>query len=118
MISVWVKAFVLPVLLVLAGYFLEGVQFGAVWQPLLVAAVLIAVGVPMENKWLRKGSLMAGVFMDVIAAFFIIWGLGSMFGTAAVTFTAAFILSLIIGTCEYVLHKHLLHNDRPSPASE
>ncbi|MCP3029154.1 DUF2512 family protein [Halobacillus sp. A5] len=118
MTSVWVKVFVLPVLLILASYFLDNVQFGAFWQPLLVAAVLILVGVPMENRWLRKGNLISGVLMDVISAFFIIWGLSNMFNTASVTFTGAFLISCVIGLCELVLHKYLLSNDQPAPVSD
>ncbi|GGF25572.1 hypothetical protein GCM10010954_25600 [Halobacillus andaensis] len=118
MTSLLVKVFALPSLLVLAMYFLDSVQYGAIWQPLLVAFVLIVVGVPMEKKWVREGNLWASVLMDVISAFFIIWGLSNMFGTAAVTFTGAFILSIIIGFCEYFLHKHILKIDEPKAAME
>ncbi|MFG6149910.1 DUF2512 family protein [Halobacillus sp. B23F22_1] len=118
MTSLLVKVFALPSLLVLAMYFLDSVQYGAIWQPLLVALVLIIVGLPMEKKWVRGGNLWGSVLMDVISAFFIIWGMSNMFGTAEVTFTGALILSLIIGLCEYFLHHHILKMNTHNAATE
>ncbi|MCP3030088.1 YndM family protein [Halobacillus sp. A1] len=108
MTSTLVKIFTLPSLLIAAMYFSDQVNYGAIWQPLIVAAILIVIGVPMEKQWLRKGNLWSSVGMDVISSFFIIWGLSNMFGTASVTFAGALILSLIIGTVEYFLHRYLL----------
>lgn len=99
-------------------YFTNNVNYGAIWQPILVALVLLAVGVPMEYRWLRKGNLWSSVFLDFVSAFIIIWGLSSVFNGASVTFAGALMTSAVIGVCEYFLHRYLLGSKKAkkSPA--
>ncbi|WP_163526798.1 DUF2512 family protein [Halobacillus ihumii] len=109
MTSFLVKIVTLPIVLILAMYCLAGVDYGSIWQPIIVSIVLLAVGLVMEYMLLNdQGSLWRSTLLDFITSFLIIWALSNIFMGAEVTFTGALITSLVIGVCEYFLHKYLI----------
>ncbi|UOQ94316.1 YndM family protein [Halobacillus shinanisalinarum] len=109
MTSLLVKIVTLPIVLILAMYFLESVNYGSIWQPIMVAIVLTAIGIVMEYMLLKdEGSLWKSTILDFITSFIIIWGFSNIFAGAEVTFVGALLTSLVIGISEYLLHKHLI----------
>ncbi|UOR11755.1 DUF2512 family protein [Halobacillus amylolyticus] len=109
MTSLLVKVVTLPIVLILAMYFLESVEYGSIWQPIMVAIVLMAIGLVMEYMLLKdEDSLWKSTILDFVTSFIIIWGFSNIFAGAEVTFGGALITSLVIGVCEYFLHKHLI----------
>ncbi|WP_173917366.1 DUF2512 family protein [Halobacillus sp. Marseille-Q1614] len=110
MTSILVKIFALPSVLILSMYFLETVNYGLIWQPIVLAVVLLIVGVGMEYLLLRRGNLWSSVFLDFVVTLFMVWGLSNLFAGAYVTFAGALIVSAVIGVCEYFLHLHLITN--------
>ncbi|MFD2922659.1 DUF2512 family protein [Halobacillus naozhouensis] len=109
MTSLLVKIVTLPIVLILAMYFLESVDYGSIWQPIMVAIVLTAIGLVMEYMFLNdENALWKSTLLDFVTSIIIIWGFSNIFTGAEVTFTGALITSLVIGVCEYFLHKHLI----------
>ncbi|WP_082235138.1 DUF2512 family protein [Halobacillus massiliensis] len=114
MTSILVKIFTLPSVLILSMYFLDTVNYTALWQPIVLAVVLLIIGVGMEYVLLRKGNLWSSVFLDFIVTLFLVWGLSNLFSGAYVSFAGALIVSAVIGVSEYFLHLHLITNRKLS----
>ncbi|HEX6923364.1 MAG TPA: DUF2512 family protein [Bacillales bacterium] len=108
MTSLILKIVACPLILIFAMYMLDNVDYGSIWQPIIVGIVLALVGVAMEYMMLRDGSLWSSTIADFIASVIVIWALSNVFAGANVTFWGAVITSVIIGVVEYFVHRYLI----------
>lgn len=110
MISLIVKIVTVPVVLLLAMFITDNVQYGAMWQPFLIILLLIASGLALEYALLNSRMLWTSVAIDLVTAFLIIYFISNLFAGGYVSFGAALTLSIILGICEYLLHRFLLRS--------
>lgn len=108
MTSLILKVIACPLILIFAMYLLDGVDYGAIWQPIVLGVVLALVGVAMEYMILKEGSLWISTIADFVVSVIIIWALSNAFNDANVTFWGAVITSIIIGVVEYFVHRYLI----------
>ncbi|SDZ82876.1 Protein of unknown function [Thalassobacillus cyri] len=106
--SLFIKLILIPIVLFIGMFSTEHIEYGALWQPVVLSIVLIVVGISMEKMVLSKETLGASVFMDFIVSLLIILALSNWFPNAMVTFIGAFTLAVVLGTSEYFLHRFLL----------
>ncbi|HEX7064864.1 MAG TPA: DUF2512 family protein [Bacillales bacterium] len=108
MTSFILKIIACPLILIFAMYMLDNVDYGSIWQPIVVGVVLALVGVAMEYMILKEGSLWISTIADFVVSVIIIWVLSNVFDGANVTFWGAVITSIIIGVMEYFVHRYLI----------
>lgn len=117
MVSLITKLVFVPIVLFIAMYSSNQVNYGEVWQPIITAITLIVAGLIMEHILLKKRRLWISVFIDFIASLAIIWGLSNLFNQAEVTLMGAFGMSLVLAVIELLLHKYLLATNLPEEQS-
>lgn len=116
MTSFILKIIALPLILILAMYLFDNVDYGAIWQPVVLGVTLAIVGVAMEYMLLKKGSLWTSVISDFVVAVILIWVISNIFNDSNVTFWGAVLTSIIIGVVEYMVHRYLLSSGKTRKA--
>lgn len=114
MTSFFVKMITLPLILIIAMYMFEQIDYGGIWQPIVLSIILTIVGVAMEYFILKRGTLGVSVILDFIVTLLFLWILSNMFNNAEVTFIGALGLSLVIGFSELILHRYLIGTGQTS----
>lgn len=102
----------IPVIVIVAGYLLQGIDFANVYQPIIVGLTIGAVGYFLEFLIVRKGLLWAGIAIDFIAAVFIFYSISNMLPGARVTFLNVVLIAIVLMIVEYFVHRHLITNDK------
>ncbi|MGP4042567.1 DUF2512 family protein [Gracilibacillus sp. D59] len=110
MISLIVKIVTVPIVLLLAMFMTDNIEYGAMWQPLLIILLLIGSGLALEYALLNSENLWTSVALDLITAFIILYFISNMLEGAYVSFGGALVVSLILGVCEYMLHRFLIRS--------
>ncbi|SFM45007.1 Protein of unknown function [Gracilibacillus orientalis] len=108
MISFIVKIITIPIVLLLAMFMSDNVEYGAMWQPFLIILLLIGSGLALEYAVLNSKTLWTSVALDLITAFIILYFISNTFEGAYVSFGGALLISVILGVCEYMLHRFLI----------
>ncbi|MBM7552119.1 hypothetical protein [Thalassobacillus pellis] len=117
MTSLLVKAVIIPAILIFAMYFSKHINYGSLWQAIIVSAVLIAVGLATEYFLLQEKTFKLSVALDFITTFLILWGSSKLFEGASVTLIGAAGLTIIFGINEYLLHRHLIGSGKAAKTS-
>ncbi|MFB5660251.1 DUF2512 family protein [Alteribacillus sp. HJP-4] len=109
--SLFAKIITIPLVLIIGMNITNEINYGAYWQPFVVTAVLIIIGIAMEDKFLGD-NLWITVILDFLVTFFLIWGVSNIFPSAMVTFFGAFSISVILTIIEYFLHRYIMAVDK------
>ncbi|MDX8047651.1 DUF2512 family protein [Gracilibacillus sp. S3-1-1] len=117
MISFIVKLITIPIVVFLAMFITDHVEYGAMWQPLVIIVLLIASGLALEYALLNSRTLSMSVILDVITAFVIVYLISNMFRGAYVSFGGALTITIILGICEYLLHRFLIKSGNVDKAT-
>ncbi|WP_163540021.1 DUF2512 family protein [Gracilibacillus sp. YIM 98692] len=117
MISFVVKLITVPLVLFIAMYASNQVNYTAVWQPIIISLLLIGTGLAMEYLILNKETLWISVALDFITSLAVIYIVSNLFAFASVSFIGALTLSIILGICEYILHRFLIQSNNVKKAA-
>nr|WP_269435769.1 DUF2512 family protein [Gracilibacillus suaedae] len=109
-ISLIVKIITVPIVLLISMFMSDNVNYGAMWQPFLIILLLIGSGLALEYALLNSETLWTSVVLDLITAFLILYFISNIFAGAYVSFGGALGVSIILGVCEYLLHRFLIRS--------
>jgi len=108
MSSLIIKFAVCPLLIYLAGIFLNQVQFATLFQPVLLGFFVAVAGVLMELYTLKPGTLWLSTGLDFIAFTAIVYIVPFFLAGAYVTLTGALITGLVLALAEIPQHYWLI----------
>ncbi|AXI11082.1 hypothetical protein CUC15_03615 [Oceanobacillus zhaokaii] len=112
------KIFACPIAVIVAMYLFPGVDYGLLWQAIVVGLVLALVGVAMEYFILRRGNLWLSVAAHFVVSVLIVYFLSNFLWNASVTFLGAVLIGFLLGIIEYFTHRYLISTGKTqkSPA--
>lgn len=108
MTSFILKLIMNPVALWLSALMFDGLFFGDWTQPVILGAVLAAVGIALELLFLKRGTLWISTVLDWAAVTLTVYYITPMFTGAAATFMASLLTGLLFTFVEYFLHRYLI----------
>jgi hypothetical protein len=110
--SLILKIFACPIAVIVAMYLFPGVDYGSLWQAIVVGIVLALVGVAMEYFLLRRGTLWLSVAADFAVSVLIVYFLSNFLVDTSVTFLGAILIGLLLGIIEYITHRYLISSGK------
>lgn len=106
------KIFMSPLTLLISDYLFDQVNYGNLYQPIIVGLILALLAHLMELMLLRRGTLWLSLAADALAAVLLIYFISNLFAGARVTLPGAIFTAILIGVTEYVQHVYLITSDK------
>lgn len=104
MTSLIAKIVICPLVVYLAGFFLNSVQFTNLYQPILIGVLLAVAGTLMELYVLKPGTLWLSTGLDFLVSTAIIYVVPFFLAGAYVTLTGALITGFVLALTEIPQH--------------
>jgi uncharacterized membrane protein YcaP (DUF421 family) len=119
MANLLMKIIVIPLIVVVMAWLLPNVDYGPLYEPIVVGLIVAAAGIAMEYLMLRRGTVWMSTLADFVASVVIIYIVSNLFTDANVTFPGAVLVGIVIGVVEYFMHVFLVQSGktRKSPAT-
>ena len=112
MTSLLLKLITVPLAVVVSSWIFPDVDFGAVYQPIIVGLLLAVVGLLMEYMLLREGTVWISTLVDFVTTVVIVYFVSNLFDDGYVTWMGAVWTSLLISVIEYFLHRYLVESGK------
>lgn len=106
------KLILCPVAVLASDMLFTNINFGNVYQALIVGVIIAIVGYTMELFLLRRGTLWISNTMDFVAATLIVYISQFFLAGAYVSVFGAVLVSLLILITENVEHLYLIRNEK------
>lgn len=104
MSSLIIKFTIYPLVVYLAGFFLNSVQFISLFQPFLIGFILAVAATLMELYLLKPGTLWLSTGLDFLASTAIVYIVPFFLAGAYVTLTGAIITGFVLALTEIPQH--------------
>jgi hypothetical protein len=106
------KLILCPVTILASDMLFGNINYGSVYQDLIVGAIIAVVGHTMELIILRRGTLWISNAMDFIAAAVIVYVSQFYLPGSSVSAFGAILVALLLLITENVQHLYLIRGDR------
>lgn len=116
MLGFIMKIILMPVVVALSDYFLANVNYGSLYQAVMVGIIIAVIGQLMEVMLLRRGTVWTSTVLDFAAAYAVVYFSQYFFPGSSVTLVGAFMVAVVIGLTEYLMHRWLVNTGRAEKA--
>ena len=118
MTSLLLKLITVPLAVVVSSWIFPNVDYGAVYQPIVVGLLLAVIGLLMEYMLLQEGTVWISTLADFVTSVVIVYFVSNLFDNGYVTLMGAVWTSLLLSVIEYFLHRYLVESGKTkkSPA--
>ena len=118
MTSLLLKLITVPLAVVVSSWIFPNVDYGAVYQPIVVGLLLAVIGLLMEYMLLQEGTVWISTLADFVTSVVIVYFVSNLFDNGYVTLMGAVWTSLLLSVIEYFLHRYLVESGKmkKSPA--
>ncbi|MBY6036544.1 DUF2512 family protein [Fictibacillus nanhaiensis] len=106
--SLMIKLIGIPVVLILANFLFDSVDFKLVHPIIWMSVILAPIGVLMEYIMISRISYGKQLMFDFATSFVLVFLLGLLLPAVEITLWGAFLTALILTIMEAMLHKHLI----------
>ncbi|MGE4284915.1 MAG: DUF2512 family protein [Clostridia bacterium] len=106
------KLIMCPLIVVIYDALLNNVNYASIYQSIGIGIFLAVLAHMMEVLILREGTFWISTIVDLVAAFGIVYLSQFVLRGAAVTFTGALIISLLLTISEYFQHLFLVNTGK------
>ncbi len=107
-----IKLIMCPLILYLTDYISPAVNYGSVYQPLILGLILAVAAHLLEVYLLEKGTLWVSTLADFVAASFIVYFGTLLLPEASITFGGALLAAGLLTVAEYYLHLYLIRTGK------
>ncbi|WP_180994260.1 DUF2512 family protein [Bacillus sp. Marseille-P3661] len=116
--SFLMKLILCPIIIGLCSWLLANINYSYFYQPIVIGAVIAAVGTLMEYMLLTRERIWLSTIMDFIAATLIVYFLTNFYETAAITFGGALTIGIVIAIVEHFTHSYLVRSGQTEKGPE
>jgi Protein of unknown function (DUF2512) len=106
--SLMIKIIGIPLVLILANFLFDSVNFQFVQPMIWLTAILAPIGVLMEYIAIPRISYSKQLTLDAASTFVLVYLLGLILPGVSITLWGSFLITVLITVMEAMVHKHLI----------